>query len=122
MQLMRHIAEGQYEIRAVEPGRIRIEDEHYTRSLVVSPERLVPDWPPRSVDELEDSHLKTLLDLKPEVVLIGTGDTTRFPAARVFAAFQSRGIGLEVMDTAAACRTYNVLVSERRRVVAGLML
>lgn len=122
MQLMRHSAEGSYEIQAVEPGRVRIEDKDYTSSFIVSPERIVVGWPPASVEELTEEHLSTLLEFEPEVVLLGTGDAIRFPEARVFAKFQSRGVGLEVMDTAAACRTYNVLVSDQRRVVAGLML
>lgn len=122
MQLMRHSAEGSYEIHAVEPGRVRIQNTDYTSSFIVSPDRIVADWPPASVEDLTDEHLGTLLEFEPEVVLLGTGAGIRFPSARVFAMFQSRGIGLEVMDTAAACRTYNVLVSDRRRVVAGLML
>lgn len=122
MQLMRHAAEGQYEIQSVEPGRVRIEDVEYTDSLVISPDELRTEWPPGSMAELTDDHLETLLTLEPEVVLLGTGQRIEFPSPRVFAMFQSRGIGLEVMDTAAACRTYNVLVSERRRVVAGLIL
>lgn len=122
MQLMRHSAGGHYEIRSVTPGRIRVDDEEFTTSFVVSPDRLVPDWPPRTLDEVTDGHWDALLELEPEVVLLGTGDSIRFPDARVFARFQSRGIGFEVMDTAAACRTYNVLVSEERRVVAALML
>lgn len=122
MQLMRHSAEGRYEIRSVEPGRIRVGEDEYTSSLVISPDKLIVEWPPRSMDEIDDAHLETLLELEPEVVLIGTGSRIRFPEARIYAMFQSRAIGLEIMDTAAACRTYNVLVSEERRVVAGLML
>jgi len=122
MQLTEHHAGGRFEIRAVESGRIRIQDQDYTASLILSPEELVPDWPPRRIEDVTDAHLQALLDMDPEVVLLGTGEATRFPPARVFAMFQSRGIGLEVMDTRSACRTYNVLASELRRVVAGLML
>lgn len=122
MQLMQHRAEGRYEIRSMHPGRIRVDNEEFTASFVISPDRLLPEWPPRTLEELEDEHLERLLELEPEVVLLGTGDRIRFPEPRVFALFQSRGIGFEVMDTAAACRTYNVLVSEERRAVAALML
>lgn len=122
MKLMRHTGGGHYEIRSVAPGRIRVDEEELTTSFVVSPDRLVPSWPPRSLDQVTDEHWDALLELDPEVVLLGTGDRIRFPDARVFARFQSRGIGFEVMDTAAACRTYNVLVSEERRVVAAVML
>lgn len=122
MQLTEHHAGGRYEIRAVEPGLIRVQDHDYTASLIISPEKLVPNWPPRRIEDVTDAHLRTLLEMEPEVVLLGTGEATRFPDAKVFATFQSRGIGLEVMDTGSACRTYNVLASELRRVVAGLML
>jgi len=122
MQLTQQRAEGRYEIRAVQPGRIRVADSELTASFLISPDRLVPEWPPRALEELRDEHLEQVLELEPEVVLLGTGDRIVFPEARIFAMFQSRGIGFEVMDTAAACRTYNVLVSEERRAVAALML
>lgn len=122
MQLMRHSGGGHYEIRSVEPGRVRVDEDEFTTSFVLSPDHLLPDWPPRRLDEVTDRDWDTLLELEPEVVLLGTGSRIEFPRARVFARFQSRGIGFEVMDTAAACRTYNVLVSEERRVVAALML
>lgn len=122
MQLTEHHAAGSHEIRAVEAGCIRIDDRDYTSSLILTPEHIVPDWPPRDIGEITEEHLHALLELEPEIVLLGTGDTTRFPGAKVFAMFQSRGIGFEVMDTRAACRTFNVLASELRRVVAGLML
>lgn len=122
MQFMEHRAEGQYEIRSVHPGRIHVEEHELTSSFLISPDRLMPEWQPRSLEELSDDHLEQVLALEPEVVLLGTGDRIRFPEPRVFAMFQSRGIGFEVMDTNAACRTYNVLVSEERRAVAAIML
>lgn len=122
MKLTRHTAGGHHEIRSVAPDCIRVDEEELTSSFVLSPDRLIPSWPPRRLDQVTDEHWETLLELEPEVVLLGTGDRIHFPDARVFARFQSRGIGFEVMDTAAACRTYNVLVSEERRVVAALML
>lgn len=122
MQFMEHSAEGQYEIRSIQPGRIRVDEHELTTSFLISPDRLLPDWAPRSLDELRDEHLEQVLELEPEVVLLGTGERIRFPEPRIFAMFQSRGIGFEVMDTNAACRTYNVLVSEQRRAVAAIML
>lgn len=122
MQFMEHSAEGQYEIRSVQPGLVRVEEHELTWSFLISPERLMPEWPPRSLEELNDDHLEQVLALEPEVVLLGTGESIRFPEPRIFAMFQSRGIGFEVMDSNAACRTYNVLVSEERRAVGAIML
>lgn len=122
MQLTRHTAGGHYEITSVKPGSVRIDETDYTQSLIVGPEILHADWPVRAVSDLTDERVQELLDLKPDVVLLGTGGQTRFPAQSVFAALYQRGIGLEAMTTAAACRTFNVLVSEERNVIAGLML
>ncbi|MGH8279794.1 MAG: Mth938-like domain-containing protein [Gammaproteobacteria bacterium] len=109
-------------IRAYGPGRINISDKIYTRSLVLTPQRLLDDWPPQRFEDLTLAHLETALGLQPEILVIGTGAVLRFPEARIQAEIQARGIGLEVLDTAAACRTYNVLVSENRKVVAALLL
>lgn len=122
MQFMEHSAEGQYEIHSIQPGRIRVEEHELTSSFLISPDRLMTEWQPRSIEELNDQHLEQVLALEPEVVLLGTGERIHFPEPRIFAMFQSRGIGFEVMDTNAACRTYNVLVSEERRAVAAIML
>jgi uncharacterized protein len=112
----------EYFIRAYEPGRIRINQESYSSSLIVSPRALHPDWPVSHPDQLRREHLHSILELKPELVLIGTGARLQFPPASILQDLVASAIGYEVMDTAAACRTYNVLMSERRLVVAGLIL
>ncbi len=114
--------QDEYLIRAYEPGRIRINQESYSASLIVSPRVLQPDWPPAHPDDLSREHIRALLELEPEVVLLGTGTRLQFPAPGVIQDLINAAIGYEVMDTAAACRTYNVLMSERRHVVAGLIL
>jgi uncharacterized protein len=85
---------------------------------VVTPERILRDWRPRSVEELEARDLEALVALGAEIVLIGTGAVQRFPAPEVLAPLRGRRIGVEVMDTAAACRTYNILVAEGRSAAA----
>lgn len=122
MQLTRQTGGGHYEIRSAEADSLKIDEETYTRSLILTPERLVPDWPVGGLDEFTRERLDELLELEPDVVLIGTGETLRFPEPWVFGRCYERGIGIEAMDTLAACRTYNVLVSEERQVVAGFIL
>lgn len=122
MQLTHHNAGGHYEIRSVDSGNIRIGDQSFTQSLIVTPDRLIPEWPVHTIRDLTPDQLNAILELEPDVVLLGTGDELHFPEQWVFMEFYQRGIGLEAMDTLAACRTYNVLVSEERKVAAGLML
>ena len=109
-------------IRAYGPGRINVNDVLITRSLIVAPDRLVQDWPPQRFEELNADNLKTALALEPEILIIGTGNRQRFLNGELMAALSKGGIGVEVMDTAAACRTYNVLLSEDRKVVAALLM
>jgi uncharacterized protein len=109
-------------IRAYAPGRVNVNDILLTRSFVVAPDRLVEDWPPQRFDELTAEHLQAALALEPEILLIGTGGKQQFLPAELMAALSKSGMGLEVMDTAAACRTYNVLLSEDRKVVAAILM
>jgi len=104
------------------PGYVEVNGKRYSSSLVVSGERLIVDWPAASVDVLGADHLAAILELAPEIAIIGSGSTFRFPdPARLSPLHQAR-IGVEVMDTAAACRTYNILLGEGRNVVAALIV
>jgi uncharacterized protein len=109
-------------IRGYSPQEIRIGEQRLTASCIVTADTLITDWEPRSFAELQPAHLEKLLALQPELVLLGTGPTQRFPPAAVRAALATRGVGLEIMDLGAACRTFNILVQEERRVAAGLFL
>jgi uncharacterized protein len=109
-------------IRTYGPGQITIRSTTYRHSLIVSAQTLMTDWPPQALAELTTAHLDALLALKPEVILLGVGPILDFPPPALLAYVTSRGVGLEVMDTPAACRTYNVLLSEGRNVVIGLLL
>jgi uncharacterized protein len=109
-------------IRAYAPGRINVSDVLLTRSFIVAPDRLVEDWPPQRFEELSAEHLKAALALDPEILIIGTGKQQHFLSGELMATLGKGGIGVEVMDTAAACRTYNVLLSEDRKVVAALLM
>ena len=109
-------------VRAYSRAELRIGEEHVRSSCIVSADRLITAWPPARFEALAPQHLAPIFELGPEVVLLGTGERQRFPPAQIRAAFAARGVGLEVMDLGAACRTYNILVQEERRAVAALFL
>lgn len=109
-------------IRAYEPGEILIKSKVYTQSLVVAATVLRKDWPLSDIAALENSHIEPILEQEPELVLFGTGIRIIFPNPEKLRPLIERGIGYEIMDTAAACRTYNVLIAEGRHVVAGLII
>lgn len=101
-------------------GALRRETVH--RSLIIMPELLLTDWPPQSWEELAAAHFDLIAAHKPEVVLFGSGARLRHPEPRLYAGLTRRGIGVEVMDTGSACRTYNFLMTDRRRVLAALLM
>ena len=109
-------------IRGYSAQEIRIGEQRLQASCIVSADSLIEDWAPKTFAELAAEHLEPILALKPELVLLGTGPSQRFPPSAIRSAFTARGVGLEVMDLGAACRTFNILVQEERRVVAALFL
>ncbi|WP_295385569.1 Mth938-like domain-containing protein [uncultured Thiodictyon sp.] len=108
-------------IQAYGPEGIRIGARTYRGGLIVTPGRIIADWGPIDSAGLSAEHLQALIDLNPELIVLGTGATQVFPDPSFYAAALERRIGLETMDTAAACRTYNILMAEGRLVVAGLL-
>lgn len=93
---------------------------HITGSCLLSANGINDQWPPQCLADMTSEHLEPVSQLSPEVLLLGSGNTMQFPSSEQLAALVRLGIGYEVMDTAAACRTYNVLVAEGRKVVAAL--
>ncbi len=112
---------GGYLIQAYGAEGIRIGARLYTKGLILTPQRIVEGWGPAGPESLDPVHLQPLIDMLPELIVLGTGRTQVFPGPALYAGVLARGIGLEVMDTGAACRTYNILMSEGRRVAAGLL-
>jgi uncharacterized protein len=110
-QLITGYGEGWVEVNAV----------RYEQSLVVLPAMLVTDWVVKDFDALTAEHFERIAELKPEVVLLGTGKTHRFIHPKLTRALTEIGISVECMDTAAACRTYNILMAEGRHVAAALI-
>lgn len=109
-------------IRTYAAGCIVVNQESYSHSLIVLPQQIVADWGPQDFEALAPTHFDALVALNPEVVLLGTGQRQRFPRAELLTSLVTAGIGWEVMDTAAACRTYNILMGEGRNVAAALLM
>ncbi len=113
---------GQNFIHAYGPGQVTINQQVHRRSLLVTSGQLITDWPPQSFGELLAQHFNRIRELNPEVVVLGTGARLQFPRTADTRALIEANIGLEVMDTGAACRTYNILMQDGRRVVAALLM
>jgi uncharacterized protein len=121
MKFTQQLPSGINLIRRYGADFIVIGEQEIRSSCLVTANSLEP-WSPRSVAELRAEHLGALFELAPEVVVLSTGAKQLFPRAALRAEFATRRIGLEVMEIGAACRTYNVLVGEERRVLAAILL
>ncbi|NUR23598.1 Mth938-like domain-containing protein [Frateuria sp.] len=122
MDLSLERPEGYLFIRRVGEASITVVDRELSSSFLLAPDRLVEDWPVAEVATLDESAGEAVRALQPELVLLGSGSRQRFPSAAFMAGFLRRGIGIEVMDNAAAARTYDLLAGEGRRVVAAFIL
>ena len=103
-------------------GWLRVGATEYRENLVLTPDVVRPGWAPRGFDALTAEDFGALLEHHPEIALIGTGRRQRFPHARLLRRLLDARVGVEIMDTRAACRTFNILIAEERRVVAALIL
>lgn len=101
---------------------VQIAQLRHKKSLLVLPEQIITDWGSNNISNLTEEHFENIAALKPEVVLLGTGARLCFPHPRLWRCLADAGIGMECMDTGAACRTYNILMAEGRRVAAALIL
>lgn len=134
MKFTREQSEGLYTVHACQTGSVVLNspdpsderDEEgrieLKRSFILSPKRLIPAWKPLTLEQIETSDLQPITALEPELLLLGTGETQRFPDDALLAALIGLGIGYEIMDSAAACRTYNILAGEGRRVAAAIII
>lgn len=104
------------------PNHVIINGERFDHSVVVMAEEVRNDWVVAGFDELNEAHFAYFVSLKPDVLLLGTGARQQFPHPRLFQQLTKAGIGIECMDTPAACRTYNILVAEGRRVIAAILI
>jgi uncharacterized protein len=102
-------------------GHVLINGQRRSRSVIVLPDEL-RDWPATDGASLDETCFADLMKLSLDILLLGTGRKIHFPHPSIIAAFRRKGIGLEVMDTPAACRTYNILLSEERKVGAAIVI
>jgi uncharacterized protein len=122
MKLTDETLKGTLLVRSYSPEEVRVGETVLRHSFLISSTQLVADWKPQRVEDLTVEDIEAIVALEPEIVILGSGNQQKFPETRWLANLLSRGIGCEVMDTGAACRTYNVLVSEDRKVVGALMV
>nr|VFJ68196.1 MAG: Uncharacterized conserved protein, contains Mth938-like domain [Candidatus Kentron sp. FM]VFJ75106.1 MAG: Uncharacterized conserved protein, contains Mth938-like domain [Candidatus Kentron sp. FM]VFK22525.1 MAG: Uncharacterized conserved protein, contains Mth938-like domain [Candidatus Kentron sp. FM] len=100
---------------------ISVDGQRFTHSLILTPEVVSP-WPPRRLAGITPEHVALIMAHGPEIILLGTGTTQQFPAPSLFSVCLEKGIGVEAMNTIAACRTYNLLAGDGRTVVAALLV
>ena len=122
MKLHLNTTDGQNAITGHGDGYVAVNRQQITQSLIVMPAQLISPWIIADPAAIALADFNALLELGPELVVFGSGRSFRFPDQRIMAAFSQRGIGFEVMDTPAACRTYNVLMGEGRNVAAALLV
>ena len=109
-------------IRSYSPGEIKLREDVIRTNVIISQEKIVPDWNPAGIDQLSIADFAPALEQKPEIILFGTGRQQQFPNIALLTEIMRAGIAIEVMETSAACRTYNVLIGEYRAVVAALLI
>ena len=122
MKLHREAASALNTFTGYGSGYVMVNNQRIEKSVVVLPDRIISDWTATTFETLAPEHLAVLADLKCEIVLLGTGAELRFPRPEIMSALVQSGVGLEVMDVQAACRTYNILLAEERSVAAALLL
>jgi len=111
-------------VRAYGSGWIEVDHNKHIQSVLISSLADMPtcDWAPQRFEDLQAMHLSPLAASGAELVILGTGARLRFTPPAWLSAFAEHRVGLEIMDTAAACRTYNILASEGRKVIAALLI
>jgi uncharacterized protein len=122
MQLILERPDYEFFLRRADGRSALVNERTLDRSFIIAPNTLIEDWPVRDALRMLAADLDPVLALAPELVVLGTGAVQVFPPAEVMAACLTRGIGIEIMDNAAAARTFNVLAGEARRLVAGFVI
>jgi uncharacterized protein len=113
---------GAYHIKSYQPGKLIINEQQHVSSVIISLTQLITNWRPQTLAELNLEDFAAILALEPEIVLLGTGEHLLFPDPALLIPCYEQKVGIEVMNTQAACRTFEVLAAENRRVVAALLV
>ena len=122
MQLTLENPDFRYSLRGAGGDYALVNEQRLEASFLLAPNDLVTGWRPATVADLQPQDMDAVLAMQPALVLLGSGASLRFPAPAVMATCLTRGLGIEVMDNAAAARTFNVLATEGRTVVAAFLL
>ncbi|MSQ18771.1 MAG: hypothetical protein EXR39_04250 [Betaproteobacteria bacterium] len=122
MKLHLQTAGTQFTFNGYGAGFVLVNGERHQQSVIVTADRVLTDWGATTFDALTGAHFERLAGLGNEIVLLGTGARFRFPSAAFINIVRSAGVGFEVMDTHAACRTYNILLAEDRKVAAAVLI
>jgi len=122
MELSLDTNNATYQIQSYKDGCITVNGQKYSEAILIMPDHLITPWGPTTLDSLSPDHFNDLLQFKPELVILGTGSLLQFPPKQLYAVLTENRIGVEIMNTRSACRTYTLLTSENRRVVAGLLV
>lgn len=122
MQFTQITADERNLITGYGSDHVAVNRVRYTGSLILRPDRMLPVWPVRDIAALRSGDLAWLRDRPPEILLLGTGGRQAFPAPAVWRELRMQPWGVEIMDTAAACRTYNLIMAEGRMVAAALIV
>jgi len=109
-------------VRKADAHTVTVVDRPFTASIILARDKVIDDWGVSDITTMAPKDAEPILALQPDVVLLGTGERQQFPSQAVLAAFLQRGVGVEVMDNAAAARTWDILASEGRNVVAAFIL
>jgi uncharacterized protein len=122
MKLHLTTAENNNLITAYSESYIEVNKRRHAGSLIVRPQELILDWNVKCISDLTEQHLSKIAEFNSEVVLLGTGEKHQFLHPKIYQSLAIKGIPIECMTTAAACRTYNILMSEGRNVLAAMIL
>jgi len=113
---------SKYKITGYESDGVEINGIMHKQSLIIAPMELIDDWQPQNLDSLKVEHFEAFYTMKPEVIILGTGPKQIFPDREILKYLVQNRIGYEIMDTQAACRTFNIIMAEGRTVVAGMFI
>lgn len=120
MQFTLDNGDATFQIKSYEKNTIVVNEQTYSYPILVMAKHLIAPWGPRWFEELKETDFELILSYKPKIFILGTGEQHRFPPPHLYAMLINNHIGVEVMDTRAACRTYTVLMAEGREVAAAL--